>query len=118
MRRMNRRFSAWLALLSMLAGVVLPAHGHGRMVTADGSGGDFCAAGPAADTPSVPPASGRAADCDMCGGCAGGAAAPPGASIVTTAVSPRTTSPLATGLAATAANCPSAAYPRGPPRAR
>ena len=118
MRLMNRRFSAWLALLSMLAGIVLPAHGHGRMSTADGSSGDFCAAGPAADTPSVPPASGRAADCDMCGGCVGGAAAPPGASIVAPALSAETTSPLATGLAAIAANGPSAAYPRGPPRAR
>jgi hypothetical protein len=118
MRLMNRRFSAWVALLSMLAGIVLPAHGHGRMLTAGGSGSDFCAAGPAADTPSVPPANGRAADCDMCSGCVGGAAAPPGASIVTPALSPETTSPLTTGLAAIPANGPSAAYPRGPPRAR
>ena len=30
MRPMNRRLAAWLALLSMLAGIVLPAHAHAR----------------------------------------------------------------------------------------
>lgn len=118
MRWMNRRFSAWLALLSMLVGIVLPAQGHARTFVADGSGGDFCAAGPAADTPAVPPASGRVADCDMCGGCVGGAAAPPGTSIVAPTLLAETTSPLTTGLAAIAANGPPAAYPRGPPQAR
>ena len=115
---MNRRLSAWLALLSMLAGIVLPAHVHARALVADLRAGDFCASGQAAKAPPALPEGGHAAACDMCSGCAGGAGAPPRAAPVTPSPS-RGAGPLRDDASAPlAADVHAAAFPRGPPRAR
>jgi len=115
---MNRRLAAWLALLSMLAGIVLPAHVHARMFVADGRGGDFCAAGQGAKSLPALPEGGHAAACDMCSGCAGGASAPPRAPLVPPCPSPSTTPLRDVATAPIAADVHAAAWPRGPPRAR
>jgi hypothetical protein len=114
---MNRRLSAWLALLSMLAGIVLPAHVHARAFVADLRGGDFCVAGQGAKSLPSLPEGGHAAACDMCSGCAGGAAAPPRASLVTPHPSPAGAAPGEPANILRAADVHAAAYPRGPPRA-
>ena len=115
---MNRRLAAWLALLSMLAGIVLPAHVHARAFVADLRGGDFCATGQGAKAPPALPEGGHAAACDMCSGCAGGAAAPPRAAPVTPSSSPGTAPLRDEARAPLAADVHAAAYPRGPPHAR
>jgi len=118
MRPMNRRLAAWLALLSMLAGIVLPAHVHARVFVADGRGGDFCASGQGANSLPALPEGGHAAACDMCSACAGGAAAPPRASLVAPRPSHVGAPPREAANTLLAADVHAAAYPRGPPRAR
>jgi hypothetical protein len=115
---MNRRLAAWLALLSMLAGIVLPAHIHARVFIADGRGGDFCASGQGAKSPPSLPDGGHAAACDMCSGCAGGAAAPPRAPLVAPSLSRSVVTLRDAANAPFAGDVHAAAYPRGPPRAR
>jgi hypothetical protein len=115
---MNRRLAAWLALLSMLAGIVLPAHVHARTFGADARGDDFCATGQGAKALPALPESGHAAACAMCSGCAGGAAAPPRAPLVAPLPSPGTAPLGDEANAPLAADVHAAAYPRGPPRAR
>jgi hypothetical protein len=115
---MNRRLAAWLALLSMLAGIVLPAHVHARTIVADLRGGDFCATGQGAKAPPAAPEGGHAAACDMCSGCAGGAAAPPRAALVTPRPSYAGAPSRDAADTLLAADVHAAAYPRGPPRAR
>ena len=115
---MKRRLAAWLALLSMLAGVVLPAHVHARAFGADGRGGDFCASDRDAKAPPAVPEDGRAATCDVCSGCAGSAAAPPHAPLVAPSLAPDSSPLRGAAPAPIAADVHAAAYPRGPPRAR
>ena len=115
---MKRRVAAWLALLSMLAGIVLPAHVHARAFGADGRGGDFCASGQGAEAPPAAPGDGRAATCDVCSGCAGSAAAPPRAPLVAPPLVPDASPLRGAAPAPIAADVHAAAYPRGPPRAR
>jgi len=76
---MQRRLTAWLTLVALLAGVVLPAHALGHVMRAGAMSGDFCSA---AGTGSMPaqPAHDAMESCDACCPCSAGSLGVPGTS--------------------------------------
>jgi hypothetical protein len=113
---MRTRFPAWLALVAMMLGIVLPAHGHAGRAASDGPGSEMCIDGKIVHVPAGAPAGSHDTACDACSSCFGGGPLP-AAHIV---------APLAFTAVVVAANPTFAAHaapvvglppPRGPPLA-
>jgi hypothetical protein len=104
---MQRRVTAWLAILAIFASAVLPAH---AVVPAPGTD-DLCSSMPQKSSPF--PAHAHHATCDACCGCGGGPAAPARAALaalLVAAVHVASASPIPARRAA-----PAAVLARGPP---
>ena len=78
MDAMRQTVSAWLALVAMMLGVVLPVHAYARHVPVDGPGSELCVDGKVVRAPAGSPATPPAGTCDACcSGFHGGAMAIP-----------------------------------------
>ena len=115
MRAMRYRMTAWLALLAMLSGLALPAHAYAHLARAGVPGSDLCVADPSSkSSPKRPDGEHTTAACDMCSGCADGAAAS-GAARDQRAAAPTDIAIAAEALFLRAGPNAGLRLPRGPP---
>jgi hypothetical protein len=116
MDAMRRQCSAWLALIAMMLGIVLPAHAYARHAMSDSPGSELCVDGKVVRAPSGAPASPHAGTCDAC--CSGfdGGTVPPTRVV---APLPSTAWIVQLAIAVDAGSAPAAGLPlpRGPPLA-